>query len=636
MSEKTVKYLKISGISIYIILCVLVSFVFLPNILSFGRGNVEVVLRTGQTATIFSRDIDISDQEINMKVGDRVYLSSGVGGRVIVNNRRTDGSVPAIVTDIHGAQARVDVFYNEQEDRFKPGLFAFQVIVFLLIIIAPIVLLKKNDKLDVLFDFSSMDGFGSSKAGKIKYGDQGTAVKGKIKELKGLTGNDGYCLSQKVRLSAAKSYEHVMVLGPTGSGKSTSFFIPNLLDIDGNHSVVVTDPKGELYDLSYDYLTGLGYDVIKLSPLNLAESDYRYNPLEVVDEPSQLRDIAQLILTNGNKAVELSTGSSSGGAEWINMSIPLFAASLMYVKEFGKQRSIPEALDIILSKTLDEMEELFKRSESGYKQFLVFKSSSESEKTMSSIKTVLTTNVQLYLDQKIAKFVSPSLVYNEHGEKVCNTSNIFVPQKLRDRPTALFVCVPESKATVMMPLMSVFFTQLMDSTMEYKPKDGHPIYFMLDEFANIGLIPTISVIAATARSRNIGLSIGIQGVEQLSRNYGEEEGQNLMNNLKTKLVYSGLTGESAKYVSDLAGYTTIESKSYSTGGGSPSGKILDSVFASKQVSKSGTRRELLTADEVRRMPENEVLIIAHNRNPVFDRKNVYFTQKKYMDKCKEG
>ena len=46
-------------------------------------------------------------------------------------------------------------------------------------------------------------------------------------------------------------------------------------------------------------------------------------------------------------------------------------------------------------------------------------------------------------------------------------------------------------------------------------KEGYPILFMLDEFANIGIIPSIANITATARSRKIGLSLGLQGVEQL-------------------------------------------------------------------------------------------------------------------------
>ena len=63
--------------------------------------------------------------------------------------------------------------------------------------------------------------------------------------------------------------------------------------------------------------------------------------------------------------------------------------------------------------------------------------------------------------------------------------------------------------------------------------------------------------------------------------------------------------------------------------------MISNVFGGQNVSRSGVRRELITTDEVRRMDENEVLIIAHNKNPVRDNKNTYYTQKRYTSKVKK-
>lgn len=607
--------------------------------LSLGKGNVQMIMSSGQTAAIITRDIDISNADKTVKAGDKIYITSGLDNRTIISHKKAEGAIPGLVKDVVGTRARVELYYTENESRFTPGITAFQVLIFIMLIMIPIVILAKNDMLgsigDSLGSLGDMFSSGGSRAGnkfsksKTKYGNQGTAKEGTIGDLKGLTGPDGFTLSKRIRLSKEKSYEHVMVLGPTGSGKSSSFFIPNLLDLDGTHSVVITDPKGEMHELTTPYLESLGYNIIKLEPLRPDRNDFFYNPLAVVDDATAVREMAQLILTNGNKAVEISTGSSSGGAEWINMSIPLLAASFAYVKEFGKTQSIPEAIDIILNSDLKTMDAMFKKCPDAYKLFLIFKSSSESEKTVSSIKSVLTTNVQLFTDPKVAAFVTAPLVYNADGKKVPDNERLFDPKILRKKPTALFVCVPEAKSTMMMPLMSVFFTQLLDVTMEHK--DGCPILYMLDEFANIGVIPSIATVTATARSRRIGISVGIQGVEQLKRNYGDENASDIMNNLKTKMIYSGLTGNSAQYVSDLAGVTTIETKSYSTQSGAGQ-DVISGMFAGQNVQRSGTRRELMTPDEVRRMPEEQVLIIAHNRNPVFDDKNSYYLQKRYKEK----
>ena len=204
---------------------------------------------------------------------------------------------------------------------------------------------------------------------------------------------------------------------------------------------------------------------------------------------------------------------------------------------------------------------------------------------------------------------------------------------LREKPTALFVCVPEIKSDYMAPLMAVFYSQLLTSNMSYfdDKKYKCPVLYLLDEFANIGVIPTIPTIAATARSRKLGLSIGIQGIDQLKRNYGEENAQNLLNNLKSKVIYSGLTGTNAEYVSDLCGVTTIEveSSSISKGGGQD---FMSNMFGTPQTTKNKQQRTLYTKDEIRRLDEDKVLIIAHNRNVVEDYKNTYYTQKRYTSK----
>ena len=646
MNDKSKKLVTI-GIAIAYIAIALLLTMSLPKLLSFGQSNVEMVLSTGQTAKIYNKQIEfnMADADKKVKTGDKIYVSYGVDNRLLISHKKSDTAVvKGIVKDIQQTpngtyKAAVEMYHTDAEKKATPGMAAFQGLIFISLIITPIILLGKND---MLGEFGSAIGGladlissgGGTKSGnkfrksKTKYGNQGTAKEGTIGDLKGLTGNDGFTISKNVRLSAAKSYEHVMVLGPTGAGKSTSFFIPNLLDLDGVHSAVVTDPKGELHALTSPYLESLGYNIIKLEPLKPEKNEFYYNPLAIIEDSTGVRDIAQLILTNGNKAVELATGSSSSGAEWINMSIPLLAAAFAYVMQFGKYQSIPEAIDIILNDNLKTMDAKFKKCPDAYKLFLIFKAAGESEKTISSIKSVLTTNVQLFTDPKIARFVTAPLVYNEEGEKVPDNERLLDPKVLRDKPTVLFVCVPESKSNMMMPLMSVFFTQLLDVTMEYK--EGCPILYMLDEFANIGVIPSIATVTATARSRRIGISVGIQGVEQLKRNYGEENANDIMNNLKTKMVFSGLTGASAQYVSDLAGVTTVETKSYSTNNGQ--GQDMFTSMFTQNVQKSGTRRELITPDEVRRMPEDEILIIAHNRNPVYDKKNVYYKQKRYNEK----
>jgi len=491
----------------------------------------------------------------------------------------------------------------------KSSIVLFQFMVFIISLIAPLAIISKAS-------------FGSKKSGK--YGDQGTAKEGSVGDLRQLSGKDGFALSKNFRLSGDKSYEHVAVIGPTGSGKSSSFFIPNLLDMDGQKSAVVTDPKGEMYSKTVNYLRSIGYNVVKLTPLNPEKTDQFYNPILISDDNNELREVAQIILANGGKSMEMMSGASAGGADWLNMAIPLLAAALCYVKEKGRECTVEEAINLILLSTFEELSMLMETVPAANRNFMLFKASSESSKTMSSIKSVFANNVQIFTDENIIKFTKTPFVKNAYNDIVIDKSKVFNPKTLRKRPTIVFICVPEIKSTYAMPLMSVFYSQVLEKCMT---TDGLPVLFYLDEFANIGTIPSIAGIIATARSRQIGISVGLQGIEQLRRNYGEENAMDILNNLKTKLIYSGLTGESANYISDLAGVTTIESTSFSNQQGD-----LTNLFGGKNVSKQGIGRNLFMPDEIRRMDPNMVLIIAHDKNPVKDHRNNFFNQRKYMKK----
>ena len=243
---------------------------------------------------------------------------------------------------------------------------------------------------------------------------------------------------------------------------------------------------------------------------------------------------------------------------------------------------------------------------------------------------MLTTNVQIFLEDKIEDFVTPEITYDEYGDSKIDESSMFNPTMLRERPTVLFICVPENQANYMMPITSVLYFQILN--MNIAKADGHPILCFFDEFPNAGSVLGIDTIISTCRSRRIGISICTQGVEQLKQVYGDNITSTLLNNLKTKLIFAGLTGESAKYVSELAGYTTVETKNYSSGGNTAGRTVAESLFNGQQVSKSGARRELYTTDEIRTMDKSKVLVIAHSANPIMDDINAYYTQKKYTSK----
>jgi type IV secretion system protein VirD4 len=176
--------------------------------------------------------------------------------------------------------------------------------------------------------------------------------------------------------------------------------------------------------------------------------------------------------------------------------------------------------------------------------------------------------------------------------------------------------VPESKSASMSPLMGPLYSQIMAQVADNP--NGCPVFFLLDEFANIGKFGQISTILSTVRSRKMSLALGIQSFNQLKQNYGQEESGSIWDNLKIKCALPGLSHESANMFSQLVGFKEISTTSTSFGKDNLSHSV------------SNQKRELLTSDEVRRIPDNQMLTVADNRNPLFLTQLRYYLDEKML------
>lgn len=105
-------------------------------------------------------------------------------------------------------------------------------------------------------------------------------------------GNQGLVLAPGKRLSASESFKNLILLAPTGSGKTTRYVIPNLLALQG--SAVVTDPSGEIYKATSGYLARRGFAIQVLLPAAPAES-LTFNPLACFSSPQELRRLATIL-----------------------------------------------------------------------------------------------------------------------------------------------------------------------------------------------------------------------------------------------------------------------------------------------------------------------------------------------------
>jgi type IV secretion system protein VirD4 len=427
---------------------------------------------------------------------------------------------------------------------------------------------------------------------------------GKIKDLIGLLGAEGVQLSKSYRLSQKISYEGICIIGPTGSGKSSTIMASNLLNdnlIPG--SFVVSDPKGELWKICSNYLTYKGFKCIMFNPTSPLNS-YQYNPLEACRTTEEVTQLAETILLNGDLSIKLQSGRSSNNGEWIQMSVPLLAASLLYCKSIGYPlNNISHALKLLINNPMESIDMLFKTAtEETREQYSIFKTAAKSEKTASSILITLSSSLKLFLDSNVIK---------------TTMKTDFKGEMLRKDKIALFICIPERKADTYSPLTATIYSQLINQSMDYT---GNPITWFWDEFANIGLIPSFTKIVSTTRSREMSFVVCLQDLSQLINIYGRSNAMTILNNLKVKCCMNGLSDmETLEYISNLCGETEILTSSSSK---------TDSNRAS--TTESHQRRKLITADEVRRLEADEILLIMQNRKPIKDEVNTYYTQPKYI------
>ena len=171
-------------------------------------------------------------------------------------------------------------------------------------------------------------------------------------------------------------------------------------------------------------------------------------------------------------------------------------------------------------------------------------------------------------------------------------------------------------------LVSLFFTFLFIKLVKYADSriDGkceNEVFFFLDEFANIGEIPDFNKKISTVRSRGIALIPIIQNIGQIKNRYPMDSWQEIIGNCDIRLCLGAADILTAQYFSDLLGVTTVETQSIRKEGG------IEGNLEYGQKNISTLKRNLLNADEILRLPHNQLLVNIRGNKPVLLEKMIY-------------
>ncbi|MGE5329890.1 MAG: VirD4-like conjugal transfer protein, CD1115 family [Deltaproteobacteria bacterium] len=394
--------------------------------------------------------------------------------------------------------------------------------------------------------------------------------------------------------------KNVMVIGSSGSGKSRGYIKPNVLQMNGSY--VITDPKGEIFDDTSEYLRANDYEVKVLNLVNLKASDL-YNPLSYINSQQDIQILAKTIIDN----TSASMSSVENESFWSSSETSLLTALISYViSELPeKQRNLSSVLELLLTASKgDKLDELFFKLSEKHKALAAYKifCLSGDSKTRGNILIGLGVRLQVFQNEAIARLTSSdTLELNRIGKK----------------KAAIYVITSDSHRTYDV-ISSIFFSQLFQTLYaeadEYGGKLDVPVMCLLDEFSNIGRIPDFSSKVSSMRSRGISVSVVLQSLAQLKSKY-EKEWADILGNCDTLLFLRSQDIETAKFISERLGKTTVSSKTKSL-----SIQLKSSGKGSKTEGEGQTGRPLLTPDEITRLKPDRSIVLIQGIHPILTEK----------------
>ena len=328
---------------------------------------------------------------------------------------------------------------------------------------------------------------------------------------------------------------HTMVIGASGSGKTQGIVHPLVKILAKNgESMIITDPKGELYDQSYSLLKSKGYNIILLN-FRDPQHGQAWNPLSMPYKfyKEGYKDKAMELLEDLGKNIIVDKNQSD--PFWQNSSAAFFAGLALGLFEDATEEEVNLNSIYLMS---GASEEKIGRNSDYLKEYFNIKGE-DSKATISAKNTVYAPDdtrggVLSTFQQKVQVFAT-----RDNLSEMLSYSD-FDLRDIGQKKTAVFLKIHDEKTTYH-PLMTIFIKQAYESLVDVAShneglKLKYRTNFILDEFANMPALADVDAMVTAARSRNIRMTFIIQNFAQLNDVYGKEAADTLRGNCPN-LIY---------------------------------------------------------------------------------------------------
>ncbi len=406
---------------------------------------------------------------------------------------------------------------------------------------------------------------------------------------------DGHSLC----LSEQESFKNICVLARVGAGKTSRYIIPNVLKRASEHcSMVINDPKGEVFENTSGYLKRSGFNIIVIDPENLERSS-QFNPLEEAKTDIEIEQVAEILVRSGN------TSSAGKDEFWLQGAIRFVSLFIKCLQNAGQENR-----DWYNLHNLYYLFQNFGEDGSNLDDFMsrytIYPDDPTDETLWNEWKGVLTGNkegVQSFVLNAITALKSLS---NKNLAKLTAKSDIEL-QNIRHEKTAIFLITPAQHTEYYSFLTSLFFRSVFNACMRKMPdKKDLNVYVLYDEFGH-STIPNFVSTANTIRGYRVSLSIILQSISQLNARYGKDYADSIQGGFNTYITYSGSDPQTTQFFENIIGKVRERQRK----------EIDDTTDQYREYN-------LMNASEIRTIQSDQALVVSSNRQPVLLNTKAYF------------
>ena len=475
---------------------------------------------------------------------------------------------------------------------------------------------------------------------------------------------------------------HCLILGTTGSGKTIRFVIPTMQFLARSAlkpSIVVTDPKGELYNTQSKLYQERGYEVLTLNLREPLKRSSCWNPCHIAYEEYQegLRQ-KDLIKFHSDKIddykgkLQMAESRSLFHEQWYEFNGYAFANLKSAMTEAERkegsmkskaQESIADLVQTLYAESAKKANDPFwTKSASNLVEGLLLAMLEDSEIPELGITAerfnlgTVSSTLSLRMDQLKSYFAIRDISSNAKRKAqgpmsapTGGTQESIVSTAMADlgsfadpdiqyitcnndidfkdvgrKPTVVFLIIPDEKENRHI-FASLFITQAYKSLVELASGDEgvngscpHPVNFIIDEFANMPVIPGMDNKITVARSRGISFMLIIQALSQLRAKYGPDVAEIIKSNCNLQVFLATNDNETAEYFSKICGQKTIKDINASM---SQDGKVTESYSLSA--------RALISPEELLTLPEGVSIAKLLRTQPARVKQTAFWQSKAY-------